>query len=780
MIDEQHRLELLERYARAYGEQRLAVAWTITNRSDAAITEQILQRRSLDELSDEEREELSDALGSAKVVRTRDWPNTRPFADANHALGLCKERGRARNPAIVVRASGLVSLESDSAEDLAAIEALGLPPTWTVCSSSNAKRHLHFRPPAELETLPVCAFRFEHGRVSSDRERYFLCPPSTHPSGSTYSFLPGHSPDELPLAELPLDAYQELLARSASDEREETEALALDDEAKVRPGHRRERTFRLAASVRAHGAPLEGALAVCELFNETRCSPRLTAEQVRGQVEGAYNYAPGGTAIKPSETWIPPDQPIDGAELLGDVAAFIRRYVVLPTPVEDADVIGDMLAAWVLHTWSAEASWATPYLRIVSATPESGKTLLLEILAATCRNGWHAINPSPAVLYRKVDKTAPTLLLDELDNYDLADRTDTLAVLNAGYKRGATVDRSSERGDLQEFSCYCPKAYAGLDERSLAPALLSRSITIRMETKRRSDRVDMWIAPFVEGESAALRARCEAWANVNLDRLRDHQPDLLELVNRKAEVWWALLAIGEVAGGEWTDRIRAAARALGVGGDRTDSVPRQVQLLQDIAAAFERGDSIFTSGLVAHLNGLDESPWGGYRKGKGLDARGLARLLRPFGIKPKTVRVRDETAKGYHVGDFEDAFERHLPPTSGEASHRQCPSQPAPVAKRVVTDKDHVTDFGEVGAGASSDAGEAIRTAILDYLAESSSVEAPLLRHATRSSSVSCPNSKGPASSRVSVSAASASGRSQLGPTRSGRTVGEGAHDRPT
>ncbi len=168
------------------------------------------------------------------------------------------------------------------------------------------------------------------------------------------------------------------------------------------------------------------------------------------------------------------------SELLAEIKAFLGRWVVLPSTEA-----GDLLALWVLHTHALDAASATPYLRITSAAPGSGKTLLLEVLAAITRNGWHAVNPSVAVLYRKIDKTAPTLLLDEMDNYPLDERRDALAVLNAGYKRGATVDRCRENGDLQSFSAYCPKAYAGLDNRSLVDTLLSRSITIRPRREAR-------------------------------------------------------------------------------------------------------------------------------------------------------------------------------------------------------------------------------------------------------------------------------------------------------
>jgi hypothetical protein len=155
----------------------------------------------------------------------------------------------------------------------------------------------------------------------------------------------------------------------------------------------------------------------------------------------------------------PPPQPppeVDGLELLENLRGFITKYMVLPS-----DQVADLLALWVLHTHAFGAACATPYLRIVSATPESGKTLLLEILKELSRNGWHAVNPSPAVLYRKVHAQAPTLLLDEIDNFPMADKTDALAVLNSGYKRGATVDRCEQNGELKEFNCFCPKASPG-------------------------------------------------------------------------------------------------------------------------------------------------------------------------------------------------------------------------------------------------------------------------------------------------------------------------------
>jgi len=178
-----------------------------------------------------------------------------------------------------------------------------------------------------------------------------------------------------------------------------------------------------------------------------------------------------------------------------------------------------------------------------------------------------------AVLYRRVDRDKPALLVDEVDNYPMDERRDALAVLNAGYKRGARVDRCKENGDLVSFDAFCPKAYAGLDSGALVATLLSRSITLRMERKTARERAEMWIAPLVEPEAVALRERCEAWGAQHVERLATHRPDLLGLFNRAAEVWWALLSIAEQAGGEWEARARDATGEFASGGDGTDDVP---------------------------------------------------------------------------------------------------------------------------------------------------------------------------------------------------------------
>ncbi len=242
---------------------------------------------------------------------------------------------------------------------------------------------------------------------------------------------------------------------------------------------------------------------------------------------------------------IDPDK-LELDELLERIVDYIETYVVLPMIERGEEryerAVADLLALWI----DARLDLLRLVGDAVFAGHERGARVgevacCMEVLASISRRAWLAVNPSPAVLYRKIDRDQPTLFLDELDNFDLAEKRDAVAVLNAGYKPGAKVPRCSESGELEEFCGYCAKAYAAIDVRQMPPALLSRSITIRMEPKRAGDPVESYIAPDAGPRAEELRECCRAWAERHVDELKGRRPDLVGLTNRRAEVWWPLL-----------------------------------------------------------------------------------------------------------------------------------------------------------------------------------------------------------------------------------------------
>ena len=89
-------------------------------------------------------------------------------------------------------------------------------------------------------------------------------------------------------------------------------------------------------------------------------------------------------------------------------------------------------------------------------------------------------------------------------------------------------------------------------------------------------------------------------------------------------------------------------------------------LLSDIRVVFTESlsDRLKSADLAAALANMEGRPWAEC-SGKGpITKHRLAELLSPYGIKPQTSRIGPVTAKGYLRRQFEDAFERYLPPTT--------------------------------------------------------------------------------------------------------------------
>src|SRR5262249_5888516 len=115
--------------------------------------------------------------------------------------------------------------------------------------------------------------------------------------------------------------------------------------------------------------------------------------------------------------------------------------------------------------------------------------------------------------------------------------------------------------------------------------------------------------------------------------------------------------------GEWPAHVKEAIAALA--GTERDDDAIGVMLLEDIRQIFldHGSDKIFSENLVKALHALEERPWSEWgQQRKPLSKTQLAGLLRPFEIRPTTIDIAYEKAKGYKKTDFADAWERYLPP----------------------------------------------------------------------------------------------------------------------
>lgn len=370
---------------------------------------------------------------------------------------------------------------------------------------------------------------------------------------------------------------------------------------------------------------------------------------------------------------------LDG--ILNEVHHQLTRFVVFSTAAEPA-----FLTLWIAHTHAMEAAYATPYPNIHSPLPRCGKSTLLEVLASLTARSQGAANITAAALFRLVDAHKPTLLLDEIDAQFTGDPEAAGAmrsIINAGYRRGpnATVVRCEGRNhDPRGFDTFCPKALAGIDDpyrTVIHPTTRDRTVPIRLERKSSADVVDKWRPRFHQEELYELRDRLADALGAQIDQLAEARPELPQDLNDRAqEVFEPLFAITEAAGGEWPVRMREAALALATKSE-TDDEPIAVELLGHIRTVFEeqRADRLFSEALCAELKRREDWPWiawGSRRRDPGLTPTDLSKLLRPFRIRPLTVRVGGTTRKGYKREQFADAWDRYLPAQADE------PSPPSP------------------------------------------------------------------------------------------------------
>jgi hypothetical protein len=92
-------------------------------------------------------------------------------------------------------------------------------------------------------------------------------------------------------------------------------------------------------------------------------------------------------------------------------------------------------------------------------------------------------------------------------------------------------------------------------------------------------------------------------------------------------------------------------------------------LLFDIFICFLSGNAerIFSRTLAGQLNGMGERPWAELKRGRQVTEVWLARQLRPYGVRPRTLWIGGSAAKGYVQEDLQEAFARYIPKSQAKA-----------------------------------------------------------------------------------------------------------------
>ena len=290
-------------------------------------------------------------------------------------------------------------------------------------------------------------------------------------------------------------------------------------------------------------------------------------KQVRAKPENASG---SGLPFDDIEPW---DSPVDAARALSMAHGLLARFVVADPATLDA------AAVWTAMTWFMEYATVLPLAMITAPEKGCGKTVLLGAMGKLSRCALPTSNITPAALFRAVDAWHPTLLIDEADTF-VKDDGGLRGIINSGHTRdGAHVIRSVEidgEWEPRTFSTWSPKAIAGIGH--LTDTIESRSIILKMRRALPGEKTENLChaerSPFIEVQRKFAR-----WAVDSGNQFATLRPVMPKLSNRDADNWEPLLALADMAGGDWPQRIRRAAHALA---SRGDAPTTNEELLTDI------------------------------------------------------------------------------------------------------------------------------------------------------------------------------------------------------
>jgi len=372
------------------------------------------------------------------------------------------------------------------------------------------------------------------------------------------------------------------------------------------------------------------------------------------------------------------DKPRSLDDILADLYRILNRYVVFPSYYQPI-----VIALWIVHTWLLDAFDYTPYLNVFAAAKRSGKSRVLEVLNLLCRNARLTSGGSSAALIRSVNEAnPPTILLDEIDAV-YTKKTDgeaesTRQFLNAGFRRGAKFLRCAGQGaaiEVKEFPAFCAKAFAGVG-RCLPDTVLDRSIPIELQRQSPEQKAERFREREVRANVESIRNQLEAFSKDAelIQKLRAARPTLPEQLNDRAQdITEPLLAIAELAGSPWK---QVAQKALVQLCTQEEDADVNVRLLAAIRVIFDREtvDKLTTKQIIEELVAMGDGPWASMfeeplKHGRIQTAAArLARMLNDFKIRPRTIRVGNQTPKGFHWSDFEEAWKRYVPASENAAT----------------------------------------------------------------------------------------------------------------
>ncbi|MDP2359623.1 MAG: toprim domain-containing protein [bacterium] len=271
--------------------------------------------------------------------------------------------------------------------------------------------------------------------------------------------------------------------------------------------------------------------------------------------------------------WTRGDTPFSMASLLADPAAntpnaavvfqkmreAMRRFIVYP---EDREY--DIVAIWIMMTYFFPVFGRVGYLHFNGGSG-SGKSLSLRFVEAMAFNALKTANITDAALYRTVDGSRSTLLMDEAERLSFPKagtiEAATRSLFLDSYGEDAVVYRmNTETNQPEGFDAFGPKCLASINK--IDPVFNNRCITIHCLRKEKGIRIAD-LAQCVEEFRQLTREARDMMHCLVLTRFHEvrriYMVDLMgvypEIEGREREIWLSLIAMARLVDqdAEWDE-----------------------------------------------------------------------------------------------------------------------------------------------------------------------------------------------------------------------------------
>ena len=333
---------------------------------------------------------------------------------------------------------------------------------------------------------------------------------------------------------------------------------------------------------------------------------------------------------------------VDGGELLDEITATIRKYMVM------RDGEAAVVALYVLYSHVYTRFSFAPRLLIKSVTKGSGKTRLCTFLSYMLNRACPTSNITTAGLFRVIDFYRPSMIVDEADTFAKGNEA-MRGIINSGHmRRFAYVLRynNAERS-LDQLSTFAPMVIALIGD--MPDTIEDRSVIITLRKKAADQMVPEFSEEVHAQDFSVLGAKAARWATDHARHITTRGMPFPERVrqvfqnDRACDNWAPLIAIAKRAGGRWPVYVETIAGEIALGdrapiGGISDELK---QLLRDMATIFDEKKlaAIQASDLLEALIALPDSRWS-HREATSepLSSRRLGLWLRKLNITPQNTR----------------------------------------------------------------------------------------------------------------------------------------------